>query len=194
MQINDFYREVLHLTDEKLIQKLEAVAETRCLKKREIIVRAGEMQTHVVFMVSGIVRGFFRDAKGRDVTECFVYEPGTCAMSCLALDAPSPITIEALTECELLLIPIPAVVELQEEHCDVLRLYNRLLWDALQKHWEIKMVLYQYPARQRYQWFLEKYPGVAEQVSNKYIATYLGMTDVTMSRLRKAMREEAEAR
>lgn len=192
MQIDEFYRDVLHLTDEELIQKLEAATEVRHLKKRDLIVRAGELQTHVTFMVNGIARGFFKDVRGRDMTECFVYEPGACAMSCLNLGTPSPISIEALTDSEVILIPVSVVVELQEEYLDVLRLYNRLLWDALQAHWETKMVLYQYPALQRYQWFLRKHPGVAERVNNKYIATYLGMTDVTLSRLRKALREGTE--
>ena len=45
-------------------------------------------------------------------------------------------------------------------------------------------------AMQRYQWFLEAYPGFIDKVSNKHIASFLGMTPVTLSRLRRVLREK----
>ena len=51
-------------------------------------------------------------------------------------------------------------------------------------------ILSSYSAMQRYQWFLEEYPGIIHRVSHKYIASFLGMTPVTLSRLRKTLREE----
>ena len=41
----------------------------------------------------------------------------------------------------------------------------------------------------RYQWFLKKYPGLIDEVSNKHIASFLGMTPVTLSRLRQKLKE-----
>lgn len=52
----------------------------------------------------------------------------------------------------------------------------------------MKQVLAQCTALQRYQWFLEEYPGIIDQVNNKYIASFLGMTPVSLSRLRRELR------
>jgi len=74
-------------------------------------------------------------------------------------------------------------------------LYNRVLIAAiaaLDEHWRMKQVLHQYTALQRYQWFLETYPGLVDRVSNKNIASFLGMSPVTLSRLRRTMREQRE--
>ena len=42
---------------------------------------------------------------------------------------------------------------------------------------------------QRYQWFLENYPGLIHTLNNKHIASFLGMTPVTLSRLRHQLRK-----
>ena len=42
---------------------------------------------------------------------------------------------------------------------------------------------------QRYQWFLSAYPGLIDRVSHKYIASLLNMTPVTLSKIRRAIKE-----
>ncbi|MEQ2617002.1 hypothetical protein AAAT94_07475 [Intestinimonas aquisgranensis] len=41
---------------------------------------------------------------------------------------------------------------------------------------------------ERYQWFLEAYPGLIDQVTHRYVASFLEMSPVTLSRLRSALR------
>ena len=36
-------------------------------------------------------------------------------------------------------------------------------------------MMYQCTAQERYEWFLKKYPGIIDQISHKYIASFLGM-------------------
>ena len=61
------------------------------------------------------------------------------------------------------------------------------LLESLSHHVEVKKMLYQYTAAQKYAWFLEKYPGLDEVIGDKYIASFLGVTPVTLSRSRKAL-------
>ncbi len=61
--------------------------------------------------------------------------------------------------------------------------------DAFAMHWEIKTMICRNNAMQRYQWFLKTYPRLVDRISNKHVASFLGITPVTLSRLRRTLRE-----
>lgn len=187
---NDFYRNVFCLNDQGFVQELVNATETRYLKKGEFVVRIGEVQNDVYFLETGIARGFFLDVNGKDITDCFVFHCGSVAIafSQLKLDVPSLMTIEMLEDGNFFCVPISVVIQLQKNYKEALMLYNHLLTAALETHWNLKRVLNSCTAVQRYQWFLKEYPGLIDRVNNKYIASYLGMTPVTLSRLRRMLR------
>ena len=188
---DDFYRNVFHLKDENLIQELVNATEIRHLKKGEFVVRIGEVQNDVYFLETGIARGYFLDVNGKDVTDCFAFRCGTAAVSFgqLELNVQSSLSIEVLEDAKFFCIPIFSLIELQKSYFEIMFLYNQLLVKALNEHWKLKRVLNQFTAIQRYQWFLREYPGLIYKVKNKYVASFLGMTPVTMSRLRKMLKE-----
>lgn len=190
MDVEKFYVEVLHITEKQLVKNLINITEPLQICKGEILIHEGEVQDHYAFLADGILRGFFLDANGRDVTDCFGFRCGTPAMSCLTSGTPALLTIEALTDCSFLQLEGNALLNLMRENPALLWIYNRLLQDAFRSHWEIKTMVCQHTAMKRYQWFLEKYPGLIDKVSNKHIASFLGMTPVTLSRLRRILREE----
>lgn len=187
----DFYRNVFRLRDKNLIQELVSATEIKCLKKGEFVVRIGEVQNDVYFLEAGIARGYFLDINGKDVTDCFGFQCGTAVVSFgqLELNNPSSMTIEMLEDGRFFCVPISTVIELQDNYLEVTMLYNQLLIKALNEHWRLKQMLNSCTATQRYQWFLEEYPGLINKVKNKYIASFLGMTPVTLSRLRRTLRE-----
>lgn len=191
----EFYRNVFRLKDKELIQELINETEIRRLKKGEHIVHIGEVQKDVYFLETGVARGYFLDINGKDVTDCFGFRQGTAVVSFgqLELNAPSLMTIEMLEEGSFFCIPVAAVIRLQQRYKEAMILYNQLLITALKEHWELKRILNSYTAVQRYQWFLKEYPGLIDKVSNKYIASFLGMTPVTLSRLRRSLREEQKS-
>jgi CRP-like cAMP-binding protein len=183
-----FIESALRLSDTETIDQLIQSARIISLKKETILVSAGEVQTHVTFLKEGVLRGYVLDANGKEITDCFINELGAPAIGCNCFGKASFISIEAMTDCTLIQIPVSKVMEILDQYPELFRVYNRFLLDALQRHWEIKMALYQYTAMQRYQWFLQSYPGLIDAVTNKHIASFLGITPVTLSRLRKQMK------
>lgn len=188
----DFYKDVFHLKEEELLQQFSKITKIRNVKRGEYVVQIGEVLREVYFMKKGITRGYFLDINGKDVTDFFSFCCGSTVMPfCqLELDNPFPMTIEVLEDSQFFCIAISDLIELQYKYVEVMMLYNRLLIKALNEHWKLKQILNSYTAVQRYQWFLEEYPGLIGKVSNKYIASFLGMTPVTLSRLRRTLREK----
>lgn len=172
------------------MQELLADAKYEYVRKGTLLIETGEVQTQMPVLIKGVLRGFLLDAEGRDITDCFAFRPGDVAAGCNALEDPSQINMEAVTDCQVLLLPMTAVQEAMEQNMEVLRLYNRYLVETLQRHWEGKMLMHRFSAMQRYQWFLHTYPGLIDTVCNKHIASFLGMTPVTLSRLRRKLREQ----
>lgn len=189
MDIRQFYHETLHVEDPDLLEGLISITNIVYLDKGELLVRQGDRQTDFLFLVSGIFRGYYLNVNGKEVTDCIGFKSGTPAMSSAIDNAISPISIEAVIESVFLRIDGAKLIPLIERSPLLLKIYNEVLQTAMQIHWALKVTVTQRTALERYQWFLENYPGLIDQVSNKHIASYLGMTPVTLSRMRRMMRE-----
>lgn len=184
-----FLKNWLHLSDANAVQELSQAAQIVHIKKNSLLIESGEIQTQIPILLSGVFRGFLLDADGKDITDCFVYRSGEVVMGCNPLGKPSQINLESMSDCEIVTIPISTVLPMMDLSLELLRIYNRYLVEALERHWEGKMLMHRYSAMQRYQWFLKNYPGLIDTVSNKHIASFLGMTPVTLSRLRRQLRD-----
>ncbi|MBM6888133.1 Crp/Fnr family transcriptional regulator [Pseudoflavonifractor phocaeensis] len=189
MDLQNFYTEILKLSDTQLVQALTENSQIKLIKKGDVLQHIGSPSTELYFLMKGLLRGYLLDSKGKEVTDCFVYAHGTPVVSSINLGESSLICIEALEDSELIAIPFSVVLPLIGSNLEVIILYNRLLSNSLKMHWENKTVLVQYTAAERYQWFLESYPGLIKRVSHRYIASFLGMTPVSLSRIRRIVRD-----
>ena len=72
---------------------------------------------------------------------------------------------------------------------------ERMLADLIremEEHQNIKHAIYMLNAKERYNWFLREYKDLIDRVSHRHVASFLNMTPVTLSRLRKEFREQEE--
>ena len=187
MLIHEFFTQLLPADELSILQPLLEMARPRYFQKGELLLAEGETPTEIVFIQKGVFRGFFYNAGGKDVTDCFCYRFGEPAVPSLPLDAPAHVSMEALTKSNVISFPAAPLAEFVDKSSFALRLYNKLLLESLRHHVEIKKMLYQYTAAQKYEWFLENYPGLDEVIGDKYIASFLGVTPVTLSRAKKAL-------
>lgn len=185
----EFYTEVMRVSNPALAKQLADSTKQIHLNKKDMLIREGELQEYFIFLLEGILRGFFLDITGKEITDCFLFQRGSPSMATVELKEPSIVSLEAETECELFAIKIEILQQLMQQNAELLWIYNALLRQSLQAHWKIKTMVCQHTAMERYQWFLREYPGLIQRVNNKYIASFLGITPVTLSRLRRVLRE-----
>ncbi len=189
MQARDFFAMALNLDDEEIIEDIVTGSSFRHVQHGEILLKEGECQQEMLFLVSGIIRLYYFDVNGQEITDCFAAEPGMPIIARPKLLVPSAVYIEASTDSDMYSIPSAHIDCLLDKHCKLLKIYNNVLMDTFAMHWEIKTMICRNNAMQRYQWFLKTYPRLVDRISNKHVASFLGITPVTLSRLRRTLRE-----
>lgn len=179
----DFLKNILGLHEERLLQNVLDLCKLLTIKKGEKLIVCGQSQTYIHLLVNGIFRGYFLDINGKDITDCLVVNPGTPLMPSSDLKAISPCTIEALANSVIFRLSISDFYILINRYPSIDNLYNKMLINSADYHRQLKIMMYQYNAEQRYHWFLKHYPDVLNKISHKYIASFLNMTPVTLSHL-----------
>ncbi len=180
----------LGLTTVGLIDAMSTIIEVKKFKKNELIISEGNIQKDFYFLLDGVFRGFFFDIDGKEITDCFGFELGDPVMSCHALGEKAKTNLEAITEVTAAKISVSNLQELMQQFPELIWLYNRMLLDALGRHWNIKEARYRMSATERYLWFLDTYPGLIQYVKAKHVASFLGMTPEYLSRVRKSLKNE----
>lgn len=191
-QIEYMLRDALGIQDETLIERLKKVSYIRSIPKGNHLARRGDDLLGVMFLINGMFRFYFLDSEGREHVDCFCGEFGYPVMPAIDFKMPLPINVQALEDSTVLVIPTELVEALIESNLEVMRLYNKMLIQSLTIHWEDKMALHQYDAAQRYEWFLKRYEGLIDRVPHMYIASFLNISPVTLSRLRNKKKQAGE--
>ena len=153
------------------------------------LLHAGETPTTLAFLHAGLARLLYIDEAGNEFTKSFCAENGFLgAYSALLRREPSRLFIQALEDCELLVADYAAyTAHAADRLC--WQTVNRLLAEALfikKEQREASLLLDD--ATTRYQQFLAANPELAERVQLQHIASYLGITPVSLSRIRAQLR------
>jgi CRP-like cAMP-binding protein len=158
----------------------------KCLRKRQYFLQEGEVCKHIGFIVKGSSRMFSVDEKGHEHIIHFGLETWWISdpESFLHL-TPSRYNIEILEDSELLVISVPKAFELrQRSRCFELtvKVLDKYATIAMQKriHAAIGMT-----AEERYLDLSGSYPQFLERFPMNMIASYLGISPETLSRIRK---------
>ncbi len=189
MEARNFFEKVIGVSDITALDSLEHLAEFKKVSSGEEIFEEGRQQSYIVFLLKGILRGFYVDENGHEITDCFMFRFGTPVISNFGFEDQCAVTIEAAVNSEILRIPMAETMELLNSSMECMHIYNKLVQESFRCHWEMKGAILQYSAMGRYQWFLNTYPGLIDRVNNRHIASFLGMTPVTLSRIRRSLRE-----
>ncbi|MCL1901367.1 MAG: Crp/Fnr family transcriptional regulator, partial [Firmicutes bacterium] len=93
-------------------EKLNKIVKPISLKKGQYFLKAGEVSKNIAFLVSGLLRFFFIDLDGSDVTKYFCFENSVILTSAALSGRESVYYIEALEDCVLITADYPSFAEL----------------------------------------------------------------------------------
>lgn len=144
----------------------------------------------VLFIAQGLLRFYYAAADGAEANKAFVGEDDFAGpLVAAARGLPLDYGVQALEDTLLLAAPYPAFIDLMEHDAAFERLH-RTLMERLLVHKEVRtQSLLQQSAAERYRVFCEAHPDLVQRIPQYHIASYLGITDVHLSRVRRALAE-----
>ena len=155
--------------------------------KGELVLRAGNVCENVYFIKKGAVRGFIKEGN-KDITTWITAENEmVSSIYRLYSNQAALENIQAIEDCEMLTLPVADLenlyVQFPEFNAVARKLLERYYVDAEERAFIARLT----NAENKYSLFLRRYEHLSNRIPLKYIASFLGMTLETLSRVRKRL-------
>jgi len=174
----------LHPMDEELTEKIRSVARLVDYPKKSFLLRDGETCDKACMVVKGLARAYYISGD-KDITSRFMDE-GFIITSWISYyhQKPGDEFIEAIEDTTLACIPYSGI-QLLYQNYPLFNVIGRKQTEYSLYLSEMRTrMLRKHTAEEKYQFFIENHPDLLQRVSLKHIATYLGMNEETLSRIR----------
>lgn len=172
--------------DEHQTETFISILEHKTIRRKTTVLRQDQQCRTINFVIGGALRAFHVDRHGKESTIMFaVHDWWITDMPCFISGKPAMVNIEAIEDSEIfqlsknnfdgLFIKVPPF----EKFFRIL-MQNAYIREQLRVIQNLSLT-----AEERYDHFLEKYPHIARLVTQKQIASYLGITPEFLSAIRK---------
>ncbi|HPR92974.1 MAG: Crp/Fnr family transcriptional regulator [Bacilli bacterium] len=159
----------------------------RKLNKKDFFIKEGDIPACIAFNVTGLLRCYYIDNNGNDVTKYFCFEGSMLSYLGLVLRKESKYYIEALEDCLLLYADYDSFENLINNSYFALIIIKTFLEQTLIYKEERESSFLLENATERYINLVNAFPDIEQRVNLGYIASYLGVSQVSLSRIRKKL-------
>lgn len=183
--LTNYLLEFGHLNQQQ-VELIKRKAKEVLLKKDEYFSEAGKIPRRVAFIKEGILRICYYNSKGDEITKYFIEENHFAVdINSFNQKVPSSEYVQAVTDCTLLVFSTESFNDLSTTIIQWDSIINKVIEKALIEKVNKLSPMLTEDATTRYLNFLEKFPNLANRVPLSYLASYLGITQSSLSRIRK---------
>ena len=184
MQFEQRFRNVFSLTDEEW-QAFANQSVVRIVAKGDALFNAGDVADKVRFVCSGTLCNFYLTPDGNRRNKSFLQtgEVSAC-LSSFARGLPARFSCEALTDAVCVEISAKALKALSESTVGWQHAFLQMVTVLALKKEAREADLLLLSSTELYTQFLETHSALAQSLANYHIASYLGITEVSLSRIR----------
>ena len=188
-KIKKFYHDIIGIKSETVLQTLAENSRIRKLNTKTLLIKENEKVEQISFLykMGGILKAYYKNQKGKNQIHCFAHLPGEPLVGIMNLDRnmSSFLTVEAVTDCEIISTSASVIQKLSRESIEVALTCNRMQGISALREYEYRKVIITCTPAQRYEYFLEAYPEIMDYLNKKDVASYLNMTPECFSRMLK---------
>ncbi|MCT4614086.1 MAG: Crp/Fnr family transcriptional regulator [Marinifilaceae bacterium] len=168
-----------------LIEYIKKNSTKRIEYKKTILLREGQIADKFIFIEKGIVRHFYVDKEGNDITKNFIIAPAyfMYSISSFISQKAGIVQCESLSPVLLWEISYDKFQEMLAEN-EFNELWQKVLVDFIVKKERKEISLLRESAKERYLNFMDEFPGLLNKIPHYYIASYLCIKPETLSRVR----------
>ncbi len=172
----------------KSIEALATLAQEISFPKQSTILNIGEKQDYIYLILQGMARSYYIDEKGNDITKLFMRENEFMIGESLFMEESLEV-FEAIEHLRCLRFPAKKYKESLFSDPVLERLYIGMLERTIRYKMRREYAFQCLNATERYLEFQKTYPRIEERLPQNLIASYLGITKESLSRIRKKLSE-----
>lgn len=185
--LKEYIEKIIPLTQNEW-EQIEACTNKKSIGKTEILINQNSRFNKEVFVQKGCVRSFIVDNDGNEKTTGFFQENEFISTNSFRTkNGVSLFTYQAITPVSLILIDSDLFSRLLNEHDKFKRLVKEVKGKESERLSNRDDCLLQVRAEEKYNKFRLFYPKLESEIAHHYIASYLGITPVSLSRIRKKL-------
>jgi CRP-like cAMP-binding protein len=190
-QIDDYLSRCSALTSREL-ELFHSYLKPAMVKKRSFLLQQGEVCRFEAYILKGCLKKYYIDSQGNEVILQFAVEDWWISdIASFTEQKPSNLYIQALEDTELLMIDHHSKEKLFSLIPSLERVFRLMVqrsYSVLESRFYATIA---HSAEERYQDFLERYPDIPNRVPQSQIASYLGITPESLSRIKSKMFRKA---
>lgn len=173
---------------EASFKKLEKLATLRTVPANTLLAEAGTIQKNVYMLISGVISAYVTSESGKHFSKrLFTPISFAGALTAILKDEPTEVNYLTLTDCKLYEMNFHEFRDLCRKEFEIGRLYVKVLEHAFIAYEERNLDLMRLNATESYLKLRKQIPDIESLIPHYQIASYLNITPVQLSRIRKKL-------
>jgi CRP-like cAMP-binding protein len=168
------------------LDRLLTASKAVTVAKGTVILRAGDVADQLIFIDDGLLRYYYADPATGDERTGQFFDAGSVFsdVASILTGAPATQTIESIEASTLVLVPKTALLRAYDEDHAIERFGRKMVEGGFIGSQRRAANLLNLSPDERYRHFVENRPGIARRVPQYLLASFLGITPESLSRIR----------
>lgn len=176
--------------DNNVLSRLVELGNLVEYSKGDLIVAPGDNDSKLYLLIDGLIRMYYLDYQGNDLTHQFLEAGRFFSTQYVAFSEKVLCNFEAIESCRMVCFDYDLVQKLMSSEPSLTHVYIGILEETLCTNFIRETALLTDSATDRYLKLKSKIPDIDHRVNHAQIASYIGVTPVSLSRIRRMLREK----